>query len=441
MGLAAIAIALMAVSPAQADWSRPVLIADGYAWGPQVTAASGRATVTWSNTSAGTLWARQLRDRRTLTRTRRVSGTSRLAEGAWGEQVARTPDGGTLVVWFASAGPNRSSILARRVGPRGGLGRVRTVASPKHVSSPGAMATAGGGDVSVAIARSGHAWMTWAKVEGTPVYRGFDVSSSTVLARRLGRDGSLGPIVQLGPATEFGPSPRVAVKRSGAAVVVWPIDDAGGPTLQYVTISRHRPAGRSRSLSGPDAFELQLVSNDRGDALALWRTGGTTIARLLGRNNRLGPTRAIASDHYGPLEAVVDSSGTATIVWNQSLSRLGDTRRLALRQLHRDGRLGPRRWLSGVHRESADAALAVGPDRDVTAVWPGPAGGGRTVWARRIAPSGALSTPRRLIRSTSDLVAQAQVATAPDGVTTAVWYRLVSLDYRRIQAVRFTPTR
>lgn len=441
MGVAAIAIALLTASPAQANWSRPVVIADGYAWGPHVTATSGRATVTWSNTDARSLWARQLRDRRTLTRIRRVSGMNRLAKSGWGERIVSAPDGGTLAVWFAAAGRRSSSILARPVGPRGRLGRVRTVASPEHVSSPDAMSV-GGGDVSVAIARSGDAWITWAKVEGAPADRGFDVSSSTVLARHLGRDGRLGPIVQLGPATEFDPSPRVAVARSGAAVVVWPIDDAGGRTLQYATVSRHGAVVQPRTLSAPGAGDVQLASNARGDALVLWRAEGTTIARLIDRNDRLGPARTIASDQYGPLDAVIDSRGTATIALEWSLSPLHDWKRLIFRRLYRDGRLGPRRWLSGAHRAATHADLAVSRNRGVTAVWPGPAGGGgKTVWARRIAPTGALSTPQRLIRPTSDLVAQAQVATGPDGVTTAVWYRLVSLDYRMIQAARFTPTR
>jgi hypothetical protein len=447
VALAAMAAGFGVAPTAEAGWSRPALIADDQTAGPLLSSARSHATVGWLD-RGGRIRLRRIGADGRLTRTVKVSGA--VDDQAWGPKTAEAADGAVTAVWFERSGGARSVIRARRVASNGAVGPIRTIAPQHTVSSTVAMAMAGGGDVEVAVDRGGNAFVVWAQVEGEALYRDFDVTSTTIHARRLDRTGRLGPVLDLAVSDDRATEPDVAVAAAGGATVVWASRTAGSSTVHAAGIGRDGLVRRTRTLARTAATtevpgRPEITSNGRGHAIVLWEadSGVPVVACRLMINGDPSPVRVVASETsaISGVQAVVDTAGRATIVWRRDRSADDLRNQLVFRRLSRDGAAGPVRGLSGTVDRAWSPALAVDRQGAVTAVWTGPSEARPAVHARRIAPNGRLGRTQTLTKRTSDLLATLAVTVDGSGVTTVAWWRLIRRGslYRYIQAARLVP--
>lgn len=461
---AAVAASALAMAPvADAGWSRPAAIVGKHTGGPMISAARDHATVGWVD-GARSIRLRRLDLRGRPTPAVKVSGEIDPQGEVDDPSIAETPDGTVIAVWFKRTGDPRSVIRARRIGPRAGLGRVITVAPWDAVSDPGAMHLVGGSGVDVDVDRRGNAFVAWAEVEGESwhavLHSGFDVSRTTIHARRLGANGRLGPVLDLAVVDDLLPEPDVSVTAPGRATVVWASRDAGSSAIHAATIRHDGRAGLTRTIARDDATgggmprAPEIASNGRAHAVVIWQPrwdGPVLASRLLPGGS--SPARAVThGPPAGPAQAVVDARGRATIAWDRRLEEGVRRHRGMFRRMSGAGRLGRvRRLFRGdidEARAPADhslAGLTVARDGTVTAIWTGPVverprrpwkwwQEPLTIRARRISPSGRLNRPRMLSRRGWDGVYFVSAAGSEPHMTAVAW----SAD-GALRAARFLP--
>jgi hypothetical protein len=222
------------------------LDADTYAaWGPAVAVAeSGAAVTAWyrlDDDGAGeVVVTRRIAPDGTIEPKRRL-WTGHLSYEA--PRVAAGSGGRATVVWTTAA----EELRARRVDAGAGLGPVLAL-------TKGATGLLG---PNVAMGAAGATTVVWGRAAG----RGYSVE-----ARRIGRDGGLGPLKTLARNCPDTAWPDVAVDAQGAAVVVWPAGE------HDVAVRKLRPGGSlgaRRTLPARGRVDRPLV--------ALAATGAPTV--------------------------------------------------------------------------------------------------------------------------------------------------------------------
>jgi hypothetical protein len=245
-----------------------------------------------------------------------------------------------------------------------------------------------------------------------------------IAARRVARDGSLGPVMMLTPDGPIGNQPQVAVAPGGRALVVWTEYQAGASAGAWTTVAQHVNTDGSvgpRLVLGAGSPEAPAVAMDRrGAAVVAWTDYAQVSARRI-RPGRVSGPRVIAagrSARGGPamVRATSDSDGDVAVSFR---SAAGRQPRVWLRHWRRSGSLGPLLAVSPpAHANGFHHALAVDRDGNSVVVWTRSLPDDRfAVYGRRVSRTGTLGPSVRLGRGDRPDVA---LDSAGDGI--AVWH-------------------
>jgi hypothetical protein len=163
--------------------------------------------------------------------------------------------------------------------------------------------------------------------------------ANAIVARRLGADGSLGPIHVLVTgrwASDVNYAPRMALDRAGNATVAWFSESTGPPdsfstTIEACRVDLDGNLSPLTDVSAPfsDVASFQITVDPAGNQTLAWvRHPGPLGSwryiielRTIGRDGVLGPIETLASgdcpacpDLYAP-KLVSDADGVVTAVW------------------------------------------------------------------------------------------------------------------------------
>jgi hypothetical protein len=223
--------------------------------------------------------------------------------------VAIDAAGDTVVVWQQQTGSGKTQIFAS-FRPAGGAFSIPAAISPEGASAP-----------SVGIDEGGAATAVWLEDDGL---------DTVVEAAGAPRGGPFSAPVHLsGDGADAG-SAQVAVAPGGEAVVSWTRTSGAGALLETAAHPRGGsfpgPDGAGdgavvgESLAGtatPAAPPVQHVALDSaGEAVAVWRTAGSTVeaARMRAGRWTFGAPVALGTSAAYPW-AAMDESGEAVADW------------------------------------------------------------------------------------------------------------------------------
>jgi hypothetical protein len=176
--------------------------------------------------------------------------------------------GNAIAGWVASSG-----VEARRILPGGSLG-------PPHLLAPGANQSS----PQVAVDRRANATVVWQDTRAD--FRGF------IQSRRVGRTGSLGPLLLLSAAGSPGDGqPQVAVRPAGDATIAWIHSiDFSTDAIQARNVGPNGGRGAIPTVDVGSVRDLKVVADARGMVTAAWiaaRPGPGESVRM----SRLPPRR------------------------------------------------------------------------------------------------------------------------------------------------------
>ena len=370
--------------------------------------------------------------------------------------IAVARDGSALMAWVGwPPDPGaRSQLRFRRISASGGLGEVHTMDLGEDNTTPTL--------ISVALDDDGDALLAWtAKDHPTS-------GTWQVWARRLSRDGTVGPLLRLSepgvsswlPAAAITPRGRGAVIfDDGSSQVLYRISrgsrlsapmylpehggygcrlvatrdgdfvtagtDAEGIVVAYRLLSDGQLVSRELSADTPMGDSLTDVGVSRsGTASFTYLASTDTEHRALWtrrwtRDGSLGPARRVAPRSHTVIRATsrTDLDGDTVITWSHAVASY--TLVLYSRLLRRDGTLGPVHRLGPI--EAADVfhpvpspapGLAVDDDGNGVVVWPSePEASHYITWARRIHRDGSVGSKVML----RDMARPNAVGMTPEG--------------------------
>lgn len=284
-----------------------------------------------------------------------------------------------------------------------------TISDPSQSSGYPAIAIAGGGNATVA-------------------WTGGGPFSAQTEARRIGPDGSLGPILELSETGAQSPV-DLGVSGDGSATVVW--------RRHGIELARISPAGDpgpvvriTEDTEGVERIRPKIAVAADGTAIVAWVRFGTSRrkaeAAVVSPDGDVGPiTRLARADGISAPNIAIDERGTATVVWRAYRKRK-KRRVIAGARLDRTGDLQRLGRISGRTARNAGEQVAVGPSGEATVVWRH-YGGRYSVQSVRISAAGKIS--RRSLLARSSFGSRYPYFTSPgiaygaDGHTHASWVR------------------
>jgi hypothetical protein len=444
-GLVGVALLTLAAPSASGGvkgrWSEPFTVtARCGCSGAPLIASSARhgSTVAWfqfvPRLEATEVWARRIRRDGSLAPKRKLGNGQPYASNGW---IAAGPSGAMVLAWQSDDG----GIHARRISPRGRIGRRHRVASR------------GGRDVEIRVAvdARGNATIAWAGTWSLSSQGSLAPDPPNVHVRRLSAKGNLGQTIELPREGEYHERPRVAVAPSGRATVVWTVPDS----IRAANIDEHGGVGPVLQLNQEPAGEpTQLAVDARGNATVVWQSSypmERVNVRRIKAGGKLGPlyVPAPGQNITGGGQIGLDADGNARLTWG-SLPRDFSS---PVPSVMESWRLGADDTISRVTPLSppglappdiGDSSPLLVVDRagDATIAWLR----GTTVadtqqfatLARRIAPNGSLG-PVHTLSKPSLGIAEVRLAVDARAIVTAAWS--VGADRAAIKAARFTPRR
>lgn len=221
----------------------------------------------------------------------------------------------------------------------------------------------------------------------TAVWSRYNGENYVVQARRIGRDGTRGPTVDLSEDGHNGFAPQLAVASDGSALVVW-LDFNGSNFLV-----------KGRRLA-PDGT-----------------TAGGVIDLSTATQSEADPEVAIGPD------------GTATVVWERThvdwsgSYGYGSSLQVIERQVASDGALGESHTLSEKGRSAVEPQVDVGPDNTATVVWTRNDGTDSIVQARHVNADGAPAEPTYDLSASGGSAIEPRLDVGADGLARVAWTR------------------
>ena len=326
-------------------------------------------------------------------------------------EVATAPDGTATVVWRASNGPDFRIRAAIR--PPGGSFGTRINLSDVSVSAV---------DPEVDVAPDGTTTAVWSRFD-------FDGGGKFIIqAATRPPGGSFGTPVDLSEAGGSASQPQATTAPDGTTTVVWRRQDEVGDSIIQVAT---RPPGGSfgvpvnLSAPGENAFGPEITTAFDGTTTAVW-------SRLNGLNSIVQATTRPPGGTFGTpvnLSATAANAegagvttapdGTTTAVWYRFD---GANRIVQATTRPPGGSFGSPVDVSATGQNADEPQIATAPDGTATAVWSRSDGANDIIQAATRPPGGAFETPVNLSAPGGE-GADPQVAVAPDGTATAVWYR------------------
>lgn len=252
-------------------------------------------------------------------------------------------------------------------------------------------------------------------------------SSATAIAWNL-------PAQVVSGAGQDADSPEVAALRDGGALAVYRTRSGVGDVRRIAArrIGPDGTFGAERILTPPSAaetFQPQATATPDGGAFVTWSREdddpGTADARIeamrVGPDATPGPVIQVTGDQqvaFGATVAVAPD-GTATVAWLQGPAI--DAMSVVARRVPAVGAPGPLLEVSPPGANTGVPRIAVAPDGTVTVAWHVGFGPGEDVFARRIAPSGALGSTIDIPDDPARIPVDVGVAPGPGGSTHLAW--------------------
>jgi hypothetical protein len=342
-------------------------------------------------------WTTQLRHEVYEVRVRRVGARGRLgparrasAPNAFMTRplVAMAPSGAGMVAWARQKGSGKFALAGRPVDPRGRLGRTRTLV--RDVENLFAEQP----PFDLVVDSSGNAIVTWLRSSGDP--RG--ASSQTILTRRVGADGALGPAFELPqdpPGVDF--YPTLEAGSSGPPVLLWERwDRSGANSLWAAPLAADGRTGPLRAISDPEEYApghpiFDLDVDARGRATVAWSPYRSSVSARVKVRRLTGDTlehvTELGGNQFGaPPDVEVHSGGAATVAW-RDVDALGSSMRVVARRVSATGRLGALRVITAWRERISDPKVALDRSGTATIAW----SQGQRLRSRRLGPRGRLS--------------------------------------------------
>ena len=424
--LAAIGIASPAMSAPQGPWVLPASDISAPvqgAFGPQITTApDGTATAVWYRSDGANNIIQAA--------TRPPGGSfgapvdlSVAGRNATFPQITTAPDGTATVVWRRYNGSNMIIQAATRP-PGGSFGpAVDLSASGQRAIGP-----------QITTAPDGTATAIWSRFSG---------SNWIVQATTRPPGGSFGAPVGLsapGQSCRGAFGPQITTAPDGTATAVWIRFNGSNDIVQVATRPPGESFGPPADLSAPggDAFAPQVATAPDGTTTAVWERfdgnrfdGADNIIQAASRppGGSFGAPVDLSvpgRDGFSP-QVVTAPDGTTTAVWGWGRYN-GANNIIQAATRPPGGSFGPAVDLSAPGPSAFGPQITTAPDGTATAVWIRFNGSNDIVQVATRPPGESFGPPADLSAPGGDAFAP-QVATAPDGTTTAVWERFDGSDF------------
>jgi hypothetical protein len=415
--LGALLLALAAAATAGAAWTAPTGIA-GSATAPveeppeSAIDADGDAFFVWIDKTEQ-VQARVRTAAGRLGPTLKLSQSSLTPPPTSEPAVGVNPRGDALFAWVSmnSAG-TQNQILCRTRSAAGVLGPIKTCLSQSK--DLGAIV-----DLQVGVDADGDAVIAWQQ-EG---------AAHQIMAKTLSKAGRLGVSKSIAgsltvEATEY----EVGMDSGGEAVFVFAQNTPTVDGQVYARVlSPTGTLGRQKSLASPDAEEVDLAVNARGDAAFTWIrkdavTGkyaveGRTMtdADVLSRTQKLSATGEVSEPQVD-----IANDGKAAFGWRIKDLSVGKFR-IEGRTRSATGVYGKVQSLSSSTQDSNDPQLGIDADGDALFLWQDKDSLGKpAIESRLITAAGALR-PVVKVASLDSQPYDLQLEVADNGKAAAVW--------------------
>jgi hypothetical protein len=324
--------------------------------------------------------------------------------GADWPRVAVDRHGDALLAWPAfdeSLPGSMYRIQARARSRSGRLGPIVTLSKPGPAPAwP-----------QVAVDDEGGGIVAWQQNDGRTNWR--------VAARRVGRGGTLGPILMLSAEGWIANLPQVAMAPGRRAVVAWTEYRAGAWRTVARRVSARGSIGPLLDLGAGSAEPPAVAMDGRGVATVAWSASASVVARRISSRAVSAPRVIARATHsaggFALVQAAADGGGDVVIGFR---SGSGPRPRVWVRRWRRSGALG-RRLAVSPPGQSAGLHLALGTDAkgDAVIVWTREQSDDRSsVDGRRLSRGDVLGGVARL--GSGDRL---DVAVGPTGAGIVVW--------------------
>ena len=332
-------------------------------------------------------------------------------KNAFSPQITTAPDGTATAVWRRFDGSNFIIQAATRA-PGGSFGApVNLSAAGQNASFPQITAAPDG--------------------TTTAVWPGSDGTNSIIQAATRPPGGSFGAPVDLSAAGQSALSPQIATAPDGTATVVWSRSDGTNSIIQAATRPPGGSFGTAVDLSaaglpaGQGAVAPQIATAPDGTATVVWGRLGFIQAATRPPGGSFGaPVDLSASGTLPAIRfAAVDTApdGTTTVIWRFNATSDPD---IIIQAATRPpgGSFGSPVDLSAAAQDAGDPQITSAPDGTTTAIWYRSDGSNEIIQAATRPPGGGFGAPVNLSAPGQD-AGSARIAATPDGTATAIWDR------------------
>jgi hypothetical protein len=334
--------------------------------------------------------------------------------------VAAARDGSFLVAWqrkLDDQSDENTVIEARRIGPDGTPGPLLRLSD-----TPGNL-----GSVEAAVGRDGAGVVIWHRLPGGACGR--TEGPITLVARRVGADGDMGPLIPVSEPSDKSLTAAVVMHRSGDATVAW-VDQLALAQSQLKV--RRLPAEGAPGPVWPltptlgQAQEVKLVVDQRNRTLVVWNQHGQLQAqRLSPAGEPLPGVIDVTSedDTSAELDLGIAASGEARVSWVRFSP---EPIAVLTRTIAPDGALGPIDEIASGEDRPVGARVAVNASGAAALVWftsPPSAGASDFVFGRTISPAGRLAPAVTLSGPGQPVDMTPSVTLANNGAALATWQR------------------
>jgi hypothetical protein len=236
------------------------------------------------------------------------------------------------------------------------------------------------------------------------------------------------PARNLSAAGQNSDQPQIAVGPNGAATAVWRNFDGsgGGSKIQTAT----RPPGGSfgtpvaLSVAGQNTWSPQIAIGPNGATTVVWYRSNGYVGIIQAATRPPGgsfgaPVNLSAAGQFASDPQIAFApDGAATVVWSTYVNGFTDAVQAATRPP--GGSFGAPVNLSAVGESASSPQIAIAPDGAATAVWFFFKGTASRIQVATRQPGGSFSAPVNL-GATGESEPYPQIAVGPNGAATVVW--------------------
>jgi hypothetical protein len=334
--------------------------------------------------------------------------------------VAASRDGSFLIAWqrkLDAQSNDNTLIEGRRIDRDGTVGPLLQLSD----------APANLGTVATAVGPDGAGIVVWHRQPAGAC----GVAPGPILldARRVGADGSMGPVTSVTEPSDKALDTSVVVHRSGDVTVAW-VDQIGfdQAVLKVRQLPATGPPGPVSKLTPTlgTTEEVKLVVDQHDRTLAVWNQHGILQAQWLSPDGDPLPgviDGTPVDDTSAELDVGIAANGQARVTWTRfSPSPIA----ILMRTIGADGTLGPIDVAADGQDRPLGGRVAVSPSGAAALVWftsPSDPAAHDVAFGRTLSPTGALAPAVPLSGPGSGVDMMPHVSLADNGAAVAAWQR------------------